>query len=89
MSATTNTLGVGELDIYHFENFANSIRQGQPLNSPVNEAHKSTLMCHLGNIAQKYGRTLLTDPKNGKILNDQEAMSMWGREYENGWRPKI
>ena len=88
-SATTNTMGVGGLDIYHFQNFMDGIKNGQPLNSPIAEAHKSTLMCHLGNIAQKYGRALNLDPENGKILNDAEASSMWGREYEKGWEPKI
>ena len=88
-SATTNTLGVGGLDILHFENFVDGIRNGQQLHSSVGEAHKSTLMCHLGNIAQKFGRTLDLDPSNGKILNDQEAMSMWEREYEPGWTPKV
>ena len=88
-SATTDTVGIGGLDVYHMNNFINSIRNSEKLNSPVEEAHKSTLMCHLGNIAQKYERVLHTDSKNGAILNDKEAMSMWRREYANGWEPKI
>ncbi len=88
-SATTDTVGIGGLDIYHMENFIDGIRTGAKLNSPVEEAHKSTLLCHLGNIAQRFGRTLNTDPKNGKILNDQEAMTLWRRDYEPGWEPKV
>lgn len=88
-SATTDTVGIGGLDVYHFENFINGIRLEEKPHSPIEEAHKSTLLCHLGNIAQKLGRSLHTDPKNGRILNDDEAMSMWRREYEAGWEPKV
>lgn len=46
-------------------------------------------MCHLGNIAQKDGRTLHLNTENGRIPDDEEAMSLWGREYEPGWKPKM
>ena len=46
-------------------------------------------LCHLGNLAQKFGRTLNIDPANGRILGDDEAMAMWGREYERGWSPEF
>jgi predicted dehydrogenase len=88
-SATTNIVGMGGLDVYHMNNFFNAISKGEALNSNAVEAHKSTLMCHLGNIAQKYERTLHTDPANGKIKNDKEAMSMWSRKYAPGWQPKV
>ena len=59
------------------------------INSPINEGHKSILLCHLANISQRTGRTLHCDPKNGYILNDPGAMKLWRREYEKGWEPKI
>lgn len=89
MSATTNTVGEGGLDVYHFTNFINAIREGEKLNSPIVEGHKSVLLCHLGNIAQKVGRTLNTDPANGHIIKDKEASKMWKRTYEKGWEIKI
>jgi predicted dehydrogenase len=79
----------GNLDYYHFNNFINSIRGEDKLNSPVNEGHKSVLLCLLANIAQRTGRTLHADPSNGHILKDKQAMKMWKREYEKGWEPKI
>ena len=79
----------GNLDFYHFENFVNSIRGEAQLNSPVNEAQKSVLLCHLANISQRTGRTLDCDPANGHILHDAEAMAYWEREYEKGWAPVI
>jgi predicted dehydrogenase len=88
---TINSMGPGvQLDAYHFENFVNAVRDGKPLNSPITEGHKSVLLCHLGNIAQRVSRTLHCDADNGgKILNDKEAQALWGREYQNGWKPDI
>jgi predicted dehydrogenase len=75
----------GNLDFYHFNNFTSVIRDGAKNNSPIDEGHKSVLLCHLANISQRTGRTLNCDPKNGHILNDTEAMKLWKREYEKGW----
>ncbi|MEE4216925.1 MAG: Gfo/Idh/MocA family oxidoreductase [Xanthomonadales bacterium] len=88
-SETTNIRGAGALVEYHFDNFFAAIRDGEALHSPIDEGALSTTMCHLGNIAQKYDRTLNIDPATGHILGDDEAMSMWSREYEKGWSPEF
>ncbi|MCS7022742.1 MAG: Gfo/Idh/MocA family oxidoreductase [Gemmataceae bacterium] len=75
-------------DTIHVRNFLDGIRQKQPLTSDIEEAHKSTLACHLGNIAQRVGRTLRCNPSNGHILNDPQAQQLWSREYAPGWEPK-
>jgi Predicted dehydrogenases and related proteins len=79
----------GNLDFYHFNNFVNSIRGEEKINSPIDEGHKSVLLCHLASIAQRTGKTLYCDPKNGHIINDKEAMKLWRRDYEKGWEPKV
>lgn len=79
----------GNLDFYHFTNFVQSIRGEAKLSSPVNEGYKSILLCLLGNIAQRTGKTLHTDFTNGHILNDAEASKLWSREYEKGWAPIV
>ena len=79
----------GNLDFYHFDNFIKAVRGEAKLNSPIDEGHKSVLLCHLANIAQRTGRTLHCDAKNGHILNDDAAMKLWKREYQKGWEPKI
>jgi predicted dehydrogenase len=86
----TNTVSAtGNLDFYHFNNFIDGIRGTATINSPMDDSHKSILLCHLANIAQRTGRTLHCDPRNGHILNDPGAMKMWKREYEKGWEPKV
>ncbi|MDN5205071.1 Gfo/Idh/MocA family oxidoreductase [Fulvivirgaceae bacterium BMA10] len=89
ISATLNTIGRGGLDVKHMYNFLSAIKDGAKLNSPIDEGHKSVLLCHLGNIAQATGGVLHTDPKNGRILKNKKAMSMWKRDYEKGWEPKV
>lgn len=64
----------------------NSIRGEAKLNSPVDDAYKSILLCHLANISQRTGRTLDCDSKNGHILHDADAMLLWQREYEKAGR---
>ena len=47
------------------------------------------MLVHLGNIAQRTGRTLSCDPKTGRILGDDDAMRYWKREYQPGWEPRV
>lgn len=88
-SATTDTVGAGNLDLLHMKNFVDAIRTGSSQHSPIYEGHISNLLCHLGNTAQKKDRTLRTDPETGKIKNDPDAMEMWDREYQPGWEPVV
>ncbi len=87
----TNTMSSTGLDaeVPHFRNFVEAIRDGAKLTAPIDDANASVTMLHLGNIAQRVGRTLRCDPANGRIQNDAEAMKLWGREYAPGWAPKV
>lgn len=75
----------------HIENFIAAVRANDPslLNSDIEEGHKSTLLCHLGNMAHRTGDALKCDAANGHILNNDEAMKLWSRTYEPGWEPKV
>jgi predicted dehydrogenase len=79
----------GGLDAFHIVNFLEAIRKGEKLNADILSGHRSTLLVQLGNIAQRTGKTLATDPSNGHILNEPEATVLWSREYQKGGEPKI
>ena len=88
-SATTDLVGAGGLDDKHVHNFLETIRGNtHKQNSPIDEGHKSVLLCHLANIAYMSDSHLICDPENGRIKNHEEAMKMWGRQYEKGWEVK-
>jgi len=87
---TTNLVSsTGDLDLVHFENFFESIRGNSTPTASIEEGHKSVLLCHLANIAQRTGSALHCDPKNGHILNNPEAEGLWKRKYEKGWEMKL
>jgi predicted dehydrogenase len=73
----------------HFANFLDSIREDKRPHADIEEGHKSTLLCHLGNIAYRQQKTLQTDPANGHIKDDADAAAMWNKDYREGWRPVV
>ncbi|MBI3824034.1 MAG: Gfo/Idh/MocA family oxidoreductase [Planctomycetes bacterium] len=73
----------------HFANLLAAIRSNTRLNSEIEEAHKSTLLCHLGNIAHRTGRALRCGGRDGTIQNDKEAAAFWSREYAKGYEPRV
>ena len=88
-AATMDTRGGDMMTRAHLDNFRAGIADDATLNSPIDEGHKSVLLCHLGNIAQDAKQALKIDTSNGHIQDNPEAMSRWGREYASGWEPDI
>lgn len=85
---SVNLGGGGGMTTMHVTNFFDAIRGKAKQASPIIEAAKSTLLCHLINIADRTKKDLKIDPANGHIL-DKEAMKLWSRDYEKGWEIKI
>ena len=77
------------VDAEHIANFLDCCRSGSRPNADIEEGHRSTLLCHLGNIAYRVNRVLTCDPKDGHIVGDKEAAQLWSREYQAGWEPKV
>ena len=74
----------------HIENFLNAIRGTEAHTSPIDEGHKSVLLCHMGNVAQRTSGAVKLDPATGRILPGQDAAeNLWGRAYEPGWEPTV
>ncbi len=84
-----DTRGGSDSTALHINNFLESIRGNEPPNAPVDDGQRSSLLCHLGNIAQRTGNALHCDPSNGHVIDDREAMDYWSRQYEPGWEPKV
>ncbi|MCX8157063.1 MAG: Gfo/Idh/MocA family oxidoreductase [Verrucomicrobiae bacterium] len=76
-------------DKLHMGNFLDAIRGEAKLTSDIAEAQKSALLCHLGNIAWRVGRTLRYDAAAARIVDDAAAMKLWQREYRPGWAPTV
>ena len=73
----------------HLRNFVECLRGRARPTADIADGHKATLLCHLGNIAWRVGRTLHCDPASGRILGDHAAARLWTREYRRGWTPRI
>jgi predicted dehydrogenase len=70
-----------EMEKLHMQNFIDCIRSGNRPNADVEIGHKSTRLCHLGNIAYRTGRTLKFDGATETFVDDSEANKLLGRTY--------
>jgi predicted dehydrogenase len=69
----------------HKQDFLECIRSGRRPNCDIEIGHASSVMCHLGNIAWRVGRTLKFDPATETILDDPEANALRARTYRRPW----
>jgi len=70
----------------HLRNFIDCIKHSSGSNvrrpnADIEEGHKSTRLCHLGNIAFRTGRAIRFDEKTETCINDAEANRLLGRTY--------
>lgn len=82
----------GYNDVGHAQNFIDCMRSRQkPTADLETVGHPSSLLCHLGNVAWRIGRTVRFDPETYTFGNDEEANRLLTRaEYRKPWLlPKI
>ncbi|WP_319500463.1 Gfo/Idh/MocA family oxidoreductase [uncultured Draconibacterium sp.] len=86
IAATGMDRGAGGTD-GHFANFIEAVRAHDKtlLNAPVETAHLSSGLAHLGNIAYRLGKVLTFNPQAEKFVNDPEADEMLTRNYRKGY----
>jgi predicted dehydrogenase len=88
-------IGPNEVHLYesrnHFRNFIDCVISRKEPVAPVEVAHRSITICHLGNIAMRLGRdSLKWDPVKERIIGDAEAAKMLSRPYRDPWKlPKV
>ena len=90
-SILDSKIGPDEIHLYksddHFRNFIDCVISRGPTAAPVEVAHRSITICHLGNIAMRLGRkSLRWDPRTEQIIGDDEASRMLGRPYRDPWK---
>ena len=88
-AASSDLTGADDMTDLHFANFIAAVRTGEKLTQPIESGNISVTLLQLSNIAWEVQRELKLNSKDGHILNDPEAMKLWGREYEKGWEPHL
>ena len=68
----------------HVADFIGAIRNNRKPNADIEIAHHTTSLCHLGNIANRLGRSLRFDPQQERFIDDQEANGLLKRKYRGG-----
>ena len=70
----------------HIDNFLDSVcALGSTPNGEIEQGHITTTLCHLGNIATRFGRSLTFDGATETIVGDDDANKMLSREYREHW----
>ena len=70
----------------HHRNFLDCVKaRARPIAHPE-AAHRSTTICHAGNICLRLGRKLEWDPEHERFTNDTEANRMCARAMRAPWR---
>ncbi len=82
-------IGPNETRLYasseHYHNFIDCVRTRQRTAAPVEIAHRSISVAHLGNIAMKLRRKIYWDPVNERILDDLAAERMLRSSLRAPW----
>jgi predicted dehydrogenase len=84
-------IGEKEIHLYksdnHYRNFIDCVLSRKETAAPVETAHRSITICHLGNIAMRLKKDKLKwDPAKEKIVGDDEAAKMLSRPYREPWK---
>jgi predicted dehydrogenase len=72
----------------HHGNFLDCIRTRKSPLAPIEEAHRSATICHIGNIAMKLGRKLKWDPAAERFSGDEEANRLLSRPMRSPYTLK-
>ncbi len=73
----------------HADQFLDCIETpGKAPAASVEDGHRSTLLCLLGNIAQRTGELVRVNAKSRQLTDAALARRFWSREYRPGWEPK-
>lgn len=69
----------------HIRNFLDCIRTRAKTIAPIEVAHRTITVAHLGNIAMLLGRKIRWNPETEQIADDATATRMLSRPYRGNW----
>jgi len=88
-SLLTSAIGPDEIHLYesndHKGNFLDCIKTRGETIAPIENAHRSITIAHLGNIAMLLGRKVRWNPDTEQFVNDAEADRMLSRAMRAPW----
>ncbi len=88
-SLLTSIIGPNEIQLYksndHHQNFLDCVRSRALTITPVEVAHHSIMIGHLGVIAMKLGRKVQWEGARERFVNDAEADRMLSRPMRSPW----
>ena len=83
-------IGSDEIKLYnsrdHKQNFLDCIKSRKDPIASAEIGHRSSTVCHLGNIAMLLDRKVKWDPKKERFINDSAADSMISRSMRAPWK---
>lgn len=69
----------------HYRNFLDCVKSRMEPVEAVETAHRTSMLCHLGNIAMLLKRKIKFDPQTEQIIGDDEASRMLSRPLRAPW----
>lgn len=84
-----SVIGPNEDRVYpndnHHQNFLDCVKTRKEPAAPIETAHRSVTIGHVGNIAMQLGRKLNWNPEVERFVNDPAADRMLGRAMRSPW----
>jgi hypothetical protein len=88
-SLKKEVVGPNEIHLYqsrdHKQNFLDCIRTRKEPIANAETGHRTSTICHLGNMAMILGRKLRWDPQKERFIDDPEADRMLARPMRSPW----
>ena len=70
----------------HYRNFLECVKSRREPIAPIEQAHRTITVAHLGNIAMLLGRKVRWNPDRELFINDAQAQRMTDRAMREPWR---
>jgi predicted dehydrogenase len=84
-NAVVTKVDPGESDANHWRNFFDCLRTRSIPNADIEINHRSTMLCHLANIAWRTRSVLDYDGTTETIAHNPSASALLGRQYRQGF----